>query len=333
MPDQSDDSSFLFGEGKPIIRNERVQGRIQWTLLGLIWFAFSMTYTSVTHCSFMRRGDPSKDYRELDQMGLFRVPYYDPFNHEMLGCVRYDSHSEWGKSFKLARANAIFLLISLSVVTIMYTLSMLFLWQERRKFILHWICRCLILAALLFNTLLFIVFGGDDCNGDDMKCPPGAGAILAIVNEFALFSMTVLCILVPPPTFPYFLRSSSAFPEGRNGMREGSIFSVPEIVKAKRVIEKEHQHPTKPKQQRPCSTHKFRHPRGSASTASLQTDAAQNDNKDDYAPTPQGNHRDGSSASTLVTDDFWDEEEGNPNHNYAQKYCAPSRSPGIRQCV
>ena len=300
----------------------------------------------------MKTGDPSKDYRALDQMGLFTVPYYDPFNHEILGCVGYDSRSEWDTNFKLARTNAIFLLISLSMVAILYTLSMLFLLHERSKFIIHWICRCLVVASLIFNTLLFIVFGGDDCKRNNTKCPPGTGAILAMVNEFALLAMTVLWVMVPPPTFPYFLRSSSVFSEEGDGddvMREGSVFSVPEIVKAKRVIQREHRHKKNIKQQQQQQTRSSRtinHPNkkrhaSNSTTSSLQTDMAQNDNKEDYAPIsptppppPPSNYRDGSSSPTfMMTDDIWDEEEGIPNNNYAQKYCAPSRSPGKRQCV
>ena len=255
---------------------------------------------------------------------------YDPFNHEMLGCIRYDSHSAWDTNFKLARANAVFLLFSLSVVTILHTLSMLFLLQERRKLIIHWICRGFILPSLVFNTLLFIVFGGDDCHGPDMKCPPGAGAILAIFNEFVLFAMAVLCLLVPPPTYPYFLRYSSVFQEGR----EGSVFSVPEIIKAKRTIQQEHHVPQKQQQQQKPATHRTkRHASTTSSSASVKTDMAQNNNKSahhHHHAQQQGNHRDGSSSSTLVTDDVWDEED--PHNNYAQKYCAPSRSP-VRQCV
>jgi hypothetical protein len=103
----------------------------RWIILGLVWFAFSMSYVSVTHCSFIRKGDASLSYSSLDQMGLFRVPMYDP-DHRLLGCISYDARSEWDRNFKLVRAMGVFLLFCLSAITILYTLSVLFLFNKNR---------------------------------------------------------------------------------------------------------------------------------------------------------------------------------------------------------
>jgi hypothetical protein len=197
-----------------------------------------MSYVSVTHCSFIRKGDASLSYSSLDQMGLFKVPMYDP-DHRLLGCISYDSRSEWDRNFKMVRAMGVFLLFCLSVVTILYTLSVLFLVNEKRKFIIHWICRSLIFPALLFNTLLFILFGGEECDGEDTKCSPGPGAILAMVNEVVILAAAFLFILIPQPTNPYFVRNTLGDVESTGlPFRDGSIFSVPETVKARNTMQK-----------------------------------------------------------------------------------------------
>lgn len=288
-----------------------------------------MSYVSVMHCSFMRKGVPSDDYRSLDQTGLFRVPSYDPWTQEMLGCIRYDSRAEWDRNFKLARANAVFLLVSSSSVVVLYTLSVLFLWHERQKLIIHWICRCLIIPSVLFNSLLFVVFGGEDCRGEDVKCPPGPGAILAVFNGVVLFAMAILCLLVSPPAHPCFVPYASVFPEG---VPDPSVFSVPEIVRARRAIRRErspHAAPYNKSKAPPVRRKKTRNARVD-NDDSIQSDVTQCDPNSLHAR--DENRRDGSSSSTLVTGDFLDDDVGQNNNNYAQKYCAPTRS-SVRQCV
>lgn len=284
----------------------------RWILLGLAWFAFVMSYTSVNHCSFKRQGDPSLDYKSLDQLGLFKLAMYDP-DHKMLGCINYDSRSEWDRNFKLARASAVLLVLALSVITISHTLSVLFLVLERRKCIILWVCRILAWFALLFNSMLFVVLGGEQCNSDELTCAPGAGAILSIFNEFAVFAMAVLFILIPPPTHPYLIRYSDVSDIlNRKPFQNGNTFSVPETVKAKNTFEKRVDKASKQNNLNEKKKQQLQPEEKSYEGAIVLRN-----------PSNQGNEREGSSSSTLYIEDLNDEENPKPS---SRKYCAPKHN-------
>lgn len=299
-----------------------------------------MSYVSVTQCSFVRKGDPALEYKRLDQMGLFKVAMYDPADDSrMLGCVNYDSRTEFDRNFQFARMNAILLVVSLSVITILHTLSVLFLVQHCRKAIILWICRILACSCLLFNALQFIVFGGEECNGEDMKCPPGAGAIVAMFNEIPIFVMVALLILVPPPENPVFVRYTS-IPKGRS-MRAPSS-KLTEAEKAKEKFKERVNRASACKKPRPQRLEKERQeqPQGKPNLpdeeAAIMAPPASRgrvSGNGNY----QRNH--GSSSSTLILEDIADEalifEDDNnsdedslppPRRQTSLKYCAPSHS-------
>lgn len=276
----------------------------------LLWLGFALGYASVTHCSFVRKGDASKEYRSLEQMGVFKVPVYGN-DEELLGCIRYDSGSEWDANFKIVRTVSVFLLSSLSILTILHTLSLLFLLQERRKRIIHWVGRVCIFPTLLFNSMLFIILGGNECKADDMQCRPGIGAMLAMLNELVIFVVALLYLLAPPPTHPVFVRYTSLPPTGGQ-----SVFSVPEMVKAKNEMKKKANQSPKKTPQAP------KDPTNNTGAIVLY-------NRNAGHP-PTNTHRDGSSSSTLLltTEDHTD-LEAPPSPRRAKTYRAPSRTANV----
>lgn len=320
----------------PVLVNGRcfiVSFFCRWTLLCLAWIAFVLSYVSVTHCSFMRKGDASLEYKSLEQQGFFSVGMYDPNNHEFLGCINYDSRYEFGGSFKFARASAVLLLLSLSVLTIGHTLSVYFLVGPRLKMIVLWICRILSFASLLFNTLLFVVFGSQECNGEDMKCPPGPGAIVSMLNELAILCMAVLFLLVPPPENPVFVRySAMVMQRNQRPFHNGTTFSVPETVKAKDSFKKKVDKASKKKK----PTNKKKPDNPSKETALVVHNGG--DNVDDNGDDSETQGIFGASSSTLILDEFPDEEipifeddpddesAGPPPRRTSSMYCAPSPS-------
>lgn len=274
-----------------------------------------MSYVSVTHCSFVKKGDASKDYKSLEQMGIFNVPMYGDDN-ALLGCIRYDSGSEWDRNFKVVRAASAFLLFCLSLLSILHTLSVLFLSQERRKQIIHWIGRGLIFPALFFNSLLFIILGGDECKADDMQCWPGAGAILAILNEFVLVGAALLYLLVPAPTYPVYVRLSSISDvQSEYPFMERSLFSVPETIKAKNIM----------KEMANRSSNKSQKPARKEDPSKVTTLVVRNNNN---KTATRSVNLHGSSSSTMVLDE--DDVEAPPSPSrQARTYRAPSRTSNV----
>jgi hypothetical protein len=60
-----------------------------------------------------------------------------------------------------------------------------------------------------------------------------------MVNEVVMLAAALLFILVPPPENPFFIRYAWADVESTGlPFRDGSIFSVPETVKARNAMQK-----------------------------------------------------------------------------------------------
>jgi hypothetical protein len=181
----------------------------RWSMFGLTWLVWTFTIVSVQHCSFFKMGPANLDYDSLDGMGFFYQAYYDVDDdnkRDFLGCLQYKVDASWSgaAAFKASRVFGVVLAMISTLLLVMVNMMVLFVRLDDRRRVLHCMIRVLVPISFLCSVFTLAVFSMDECQKDDMQCPPGAGGVVAIVNMFVFAVLAVIVFLAPPPSQPVF---------------------------------------------------------------------------------------------------------------------------------
>jgi hypothetical protein len=178
----------------------------RWKMFGLTWVAWAFTIVSVQHCSFFKMGPANLDYVSLDGMGFFYHAYYDDEKRDFLGCIQYKVDASWSgaAAFKASRVFGVVLAMISTSLLVMVNMMVLFLRLDDRRRLLHSMIRVLVPIAFVCSIFTLAVFSMDECQKDDMQCPPGAGGVVAIINMFVFAVLSVFVFLAPTPSQPVF---------------------------------------------------------------------------------------------------------------------------------
>jgi hypothetical protein len=187
---------------RPLIRDIKWQHRMIAVIFVLSWISFFFGLVSVSGCDFIRMGKSDAAYGSLESLGLFRVPYHSEHDNSFLGCIAYDSAAEWDRGFRNSRAMALLGMLCLSGIVFFITPAILFITNKGMRIVFYWLARFLVLPALFFNCMVFIMFGRDECGEGATKCPPGSAGILAMINVFIIAILAVLLFVTGCPTNP-----------------------------------------------------------------------------------------------------------------------------------
>jgi hypothetical protein len=152
-------------------------------------------------------GPANLDYDSLDGMGFFYQAYYDDDNkHDFLGCIQYKVDASWSgaAAFKASRVFGVVLAMISTLLLVMVNMMVLFLRFDHRRRLLHFMIRVIIPIAFVCSIFTLAVFSMDECQKDNMQCPPGTGGVVAIINMFVFALLSVLVFLAPTPSQPVF---------------------------------------------------------------------------------------------------------------------------------
>jgi hypothetical protein len=175
-------------------------------MFGLTWLAWAFTVVSVQHCSFFKMGPADLDYGSLDGMGFFYQAYYEHEKHDFLGCIQYNVDASWsGAAFQASRVFGVVLAMISTLLLVMVNMMVLFIRIDDRRRLLHLTIRVLVPIAFVCSIFTLVVFSMDECQKDDMQCPPGAGGVVAIMNMFVFAVLSVLVFQAPTPSQPVFV--------------------------------------------------------------------------------------------------------------------------------
>jgi hypothetical protein len=186
---------------RPLIRDIKWQHRMIAVIFVLSWISFVFGLVSVSGCDFIRIGESNAEYGSMESLGLFRVPYHSEHDNSFLGCIAYDSAAEWDRGFRNSRAMALLGMLCLSGIVLLITPAILFITNKGMRIVFYWLARFLVLPALFFNCMVFIMFGRDEC-AEGARCPPGSAGILAMINVFIIAILAVLLFVTGCPTNP-----------------------------------------------------------------------------------------------------------------------------------
>jgi hypothetical protein len=185
----------------------------------LTWIAWAFTIVSVQHCSFFKMGPANLDYDSLDGMGFFYQAYYydDDNKHDFLGCIQYKVGNSWSGAvaFKASRVFGVVLAMISTLLLVMVNMMVLFIRFHQRRRLLHFMIRVIIPIAFVCSIFTLAVFSMDECQKDNMQCPPGTGGVVAIINMFVFALLSVLVFLAPTPSQPVFALSKDVKPTTR----------------------------------------------------------------------------------------------------------------------
>lgn len=162
---------------------------------------------SVSGCTYMKMGESTLKYDTLNAAGIFREPVYDKEHNKVLGCVRYSNAAQVDRGFRIVRAMAVLMAICLSVIFLLITPTILFITNNGKRVIFYSVSRALIIPALVFNCIMFILFGREECRAAGTQCSPGLSGIVAILNTFIIFILAVLLFVTPVPSHPEIVPS------------------------------------------------------------------------------------------------------------------------------
>jgi hypothetical protein len=185
-----------------IIQDRDIQDRLKWTVLFLSFLSCLFALISVAGCTYMKMGESALEYDVLVPSGIFREPVYNEERSEVLGCVRYADSRQVDRGFKIVRAMAVLMVLCLSIIFFLITPTILFITNAGKRVIFYSLCRVLAIPALVFNCIMFILFGRKECTSGAIQCSPGFSGILAIINTFIIFILAVLLFLTPVPSHP-----------------------------------------------------------------------------------------------------------------------------------
>jgi hypothetical protein len=175
-------------------------------MFGLTWLAWVFTIVSVQHCSFFKIGPANMDYDSLDGMGFFYQAYYDDENRDFLGCIQYQVDASWsGAAFESSRVFGVTLAMIFTFLVVMVNMMVLFVRLDNRRRLLYFIIRVLVPIAFVCSIFTLAVFSMGECQKNDIKCAPGAGGVVAIINMFVFAVLSVPVFLAPTPSQPVFV--------------------------------------------------------------------------------------------------------------------------------
>jgi hypothetical protein len=123
--------------------------------------------------------------------------------------LQYNVDASWsGAAFQASRVFGVVLAMLSMLLLVMVNMMVLFVRLDDRRRLLHLIIRVLVPIAFVGSIFTLVVFSMDECQKDDMQCPPGAGGVVAIMNMFVFAVLSVLVFRAPTPSQPVYLSSS-----------------------------------------------------------------------------------------------------------------------------
>lgn len=192
-------------DGKPpIIKDPYRQYRNHKCIFICLTISVIFAYTAILSCGFLKVGEDTLSYSELEDRGPFFQGQYS--NGTKLGCVRYDPSVPLTAPLKWSQVGGGALMALITICWLMALPWFLFSSNVITKKFLHLMLRICIPICLIINIFVLVKMNGiSECSEDGSKCAPGIAAIVAIINVFLLIYMTIMMFLIPAPTLPVFL--------------------------------------------------------------------------------------------------------------------------------
>jgi hypothetical protein len=212
----------------------------------LTWISWTFALVTVTRCTFIKIGSDDESYSDMKSLGLFSEPIYTADN-DLRGCVSYENNAGRTGSFKAGRAFSIFLVANISIAFVFVNGMMLFIQTHMTRRLMYFVVRVCVPVAFIANTLTFVTFSMEECDGKGKKCSPGGAAVVAILNVLVLLFLAVLVIVTPAPSqcaFQFVYDFTKVAPRDHSGQSssseqeqaQGDIYRSPPKKKNKKNI-------------------------------------------------------------------------------------------------
>lgn len=171
-----------------------------------ICLSWIFAIVGISRCTFLLVGATGQDRMSFSGLGLFNRAYY--MNDDILGCISYSpsARNKFDGPLEVGRAFAVFNVILMTISFLSYFILHGFMQPSGMKNTI-WLAaaQVTIPCAFISQLIVFSAFRTEGCTGmDHVDCVPGVTGIVAILNTFLQFSLSVLIFSISTPSRPLF---------------------------------------------------------------------------------------------------------------------------------